>query len=672
MGAIRALAQEPVQNSKDAASRGRAEVEYRLHKRRSENGIDFYLLTITDSNTTDLRGSIHSLSDLVKGAPLAEGENWAAFEGMGYTKKASEDVLGSRGQGKAAYLYHSSPPPLTSLGPERMVMLYDTLLPGGEYRLGVWYANPNALVRQPPFLGEEARNVVSTRHAEEGMEIELGLKPLTQVGTRVIVPYLSPEALEAFQSGELYRWLQRCWWRAVQTGLAIALVNEHGIRQEVDIPSWWESEPWKRRTDGLRLYRDIDVGDGLKIKRIVLRYDEALGGDDPDFWGVQLLRGRQWIETLGQEALGDYIPRVRRPGFRGFVEFEREAELAFRRGEKPQHERFDRRSYGVKELIDAIEARVAKFAEEQGWSQPAPTRHAPGAEQAIAYAIQRFFARGAHRRPDEGRVPAAPGSQPPLIPQDPVVHWECDLRFDLPDPSVARVDWGQSIRNVEADVRIEPPPAFGHGATVSLEATPADHQNRATVVARVPVEVRGGTSTARFGDFQIIRGLPSAERIQCPEPGQYRLRARVEASGSQVAKSAARSIYVNEDPPERLRHPYSLSISVANHSPRQQRINSGDIIGVQVSVTNRSVNTEDFTLTASLGDLLLADDLPKACPGDARRRRVAPRSGCLYANHRQPSYPERGSRPTTCHSPTRKARAERRPVPQRRGRRACL
>ena len=623
MGAIRALAQEPVQNAKDAA-RGNAHIEYRLYKQCAGNGLDVYMLTVTDSNTSGLQGPILSFADIqARGNILERDENWAAFEGMGYTKR-NEDALGSRGQGKAAFLYHSNLPRIDSPHQERMMMLYDTLLSDGEYRLGVRYARPFDTVRRQPFYGEEAREIIASSYAaQDGTGVLLGLEPLTQVGTRVIVPHLSDEAVAAFQSGELYQWLQRCWWRAVQIGLTIDIVQVDGTRQRVSVPSWWEGAPWQERVrpEEVRLHENIRAGDGLKIKRIVLRYDETLDepdieGYEPQFWGIQLLRGQQWIETL---HFGEVVPRERYKGLRGFVEFDSATERWLKEeAENPQHEKFNPRLSNVRALISVIQSKVQLFAEEQGWSQPIQTRPAPGAEQAVAYAIQRFFARGNRRRENEDRADT-PNDQGPtqgeLIQRDPEVRWECDLRFNLPDPSTARVDWGQSIRNVEADVRIEPPPGLGHDAIVSLEATHANRTGAPAVVAEIPVEVWGGAGTARFGDFQIIRGLPSAGRIQCPEPGQYRLRARVAANGGHVAKSSARSIYVDEDPPERSRRPYSLSISVANHSTGQRRINSGDTIGIQISVTNRSVNTEDLVLTASLGDLLLADDMRVSIPG---------------------------------------------------------
>ena len=306
MGPIRAIAQEPVQNSKDA-SRGRpVHVEYKLHRRGSHNGgEDTYMLTVTDSNTSGLQGPVLSFDDIqARGNNLGKDENWAAFEGLGFSKE-SPDALGSRGQGKASFLYHSKLPSQAIADSDRMMMLYDTLLSNGEYRLGVRYANPYDVVRHPPYLGDEARKVVTTQYdAGGGTIVELGLAPLTQIGTRVIVPYLSNEVVESFQSGELHQWLQRCWWRAIQTKeVVISVVDVNNTSQEIEAPSWWQDEPWKSRghADGIAPtvwnQEDIPIDTKLKIKRMVFLYNQELSeadldADGPQFWGVQLLRGQ--------------------------------------------------------------------------------------------------------------------------------------------------------------------------------------------------------------------------------------------------------------------------------------------------------------------------------------------------------------------------------------------
>ena len=209
MGPIRALAQEPVQNSKDAKNQSRVRVGYRLLSRRSQDGNLYYLLTVTDEGTTGLQGPILSKEErqereALNDGLLGHGENWAAFEGQGYTRK-DLDTLGSRGQGKSAFLYHSRPVDVAGNHLDRYLMLYDTLLESGEYRFGVRYAMPTDRVQEPPLLDDAARQALyGDYETGDGIFISLKLDLLAQVGTRIIVPYLSEEGLSAIRSRELH------------------------------------------------------------------------------------------------------------------------------------------------------------------------------------------------------------------------------------------------------------------------------------------------------------------------------------------------------------------------------------------------------------------------------------------------------------------------------------
>lgn len=167
-GPIRALAQDPPQNALDAR-RNRGEivhVTYRLFERSVSDGAKMNILTITDSGTTGLDGPTLTNADLEEREhklgrlAIKPEENWAAFEANRYTK-TDQEKLGSRGQGKYAYLYHSKHP-ISQGGADQMVILYDTLLINGEYRLGVRYHNPATKVIEPPFQNKEARETIST------------------------------------------------------------------------------------------------------------------------------------------------------------------------------------------------------------------------------------------------------------------------------------------------------------------------------------------------------------------------------------------------------------------------------------------------------------------------------------------------------------------------------
>ena len=622
MGAIRALAQEPVQNSKDAG-RGNPFVEYKLLTREDSNGQEMWMLTVTDWNTSGLQGPIFTLDQIENRGRLGRDENWAAFEGMNYTRE-HEDALGSRGQGKAAFLYYSKLPPLGTLPRERMMILYDTLLANGEYRLGVRYATPSDLVRTPPFTGDAARQTVSSSYAaSDGTRIDLGLEPLTQVGTRVIVPYLSPEAVKAFHSGELYNWLQRCWWRAVQTGLTIHLVDELGSSRTVAPPAWWVGEPWQRSSSNMRLCENMGQDDA-RIKRMVLRYDETVDnndteGYDPQFCGVQLLRGQQWIETL---PFHDDVPRDKRPGFHGFVEFDLMTERLLRKAESSQHDRFDKRVAPCNVLIPLIAQKVREFAQEMGWSRPQHIQAAPDRERDAAMEFLRFFNPRARRQ-----SPTTRGSNQSTMwdrNTEPAPDWSCDLRMEFPDGHIARADWGSYIRNVSVDVRVAPagnrrPP------TVHLSLASDTNPSMRLPIAQREVDLWEGAGTTPFGDFEVIRGNSNAQHLSCTASGKWKLSAEVNAAGTVVAKDA-RSFYVQEDPPQPSPKPYTISISAENHTTQRRRIESGDELNIQISVKNRQAGDARFEVDATLGDELLADGVIVPAPGTppgATPRRIA-------------------------------------------------
>ena len=635
MGALRALAQEPVQNAKDAKRSPKAKVEYRLHKRHSRDGGAYHMLTVTDSGTSGLIGTILTRTQREeRGDELADGENWAAFEGQGFTKKGNEDSLGSRGQGKSAFLYHSRPHEFGLNERERYLMIYDTLLSSGEYRLGIRYAMPADRVKEPPLLDDDARTAVVSRAFDvgDGTLVDLELEPLHQIGTRVIVPFLSEEAIAAFRSGELERWLQRLWWRALQVeDLEISVVDEAGNSQDIEPPVCWESEPWRMPNETVMSWENIPVDDGLKIKRLVLLYDPELpddeifcGSDRPQWAGVQLLRSRQWIETFD---LRDLVPLQYRQGFRGFAEFDRRLEQELGRAENPQHESFNGQFGPVRRIRQEIGNRVEEFARRQGWISATKTRDLSERDQESATEFIRTFASVAsinNRR-------ATSAHNYPLL--EPSLKWRCTLSLDYPTPKTARVDWGESIGNVSVAVEVDPPNG-NHWAAISLEISRDGIGSRAIVQTR-QIETVDGYCSANFGSFQIINGNGDQGKIQCPEPGEYRLRAVITLQGQRVA-SVMRRIYVQCDPPlPPDAKPHTISISVQNLSRQgEQRIHDGDEIAILVAATNRSTEDVVLHLDASLEDLLLegsgrillkgvpAGDVVTRQPGVSQRLRL--------------------------------------------------
>ncbi|MDE2856393.1 MAG: hypothetical protein OXN94_00940 [Chloroflexota bacterium] len=390
MGALRALAQEPVQNALDAKRSGspKVMVEYRLLRRRMTTGKTCYLLTVTDTGTIGLRGQMVSKEELeARDFKLKPEENWAAFEAQGYTKE-DEGALGSRGQGKAAFLYHSHVPGQI----RRMAMLYDTLLESGEYRLGMRFARPVDQTMTPPLYNEEARERIRSEQLfllDDDLAIPLGIEPLNELGTRVIVPFVDEaDVREIKPYGELSRWLQRCWWRAIQLDkLEIHVVDdETGQTEEIAVPDWWQDLPrikgklsadgnWQELPNVGRacVWGNLPLDVGHEIRRLVLLHSDAIPEDEiskePEWSGIQLLRRSQWIETYGaREEYGDLIPAEKRAGVRGYVEFARHTDSALRHHqvENSQHDRFNRRKKIISNIRNLLSERVRDFSHEMG------------------------------------------------------------------------------------------------------------------------------------------------------------------------------------------------------------------------------------------------------------------------------------------------------------------
>lgn len=623
MGALRALAQDAVQNSYDARrhdSQGPVRVEYKLHDRVLASGQPMSMLTVTDRNTTGLRGPVLSESDIYDRAmntgdlQLAPDENWAAWEAMGYTK-SGEDTLGSRGQGKAAFLYnsmHSSGLFGTGGQPiERMIMLYDTLLFDHTYRLGVRLARPADAIRYPPFEAAEARGVIRGRYMDNdwpGEPIPLELEPLSEVGTRVIVPFLRAEAAEAIRSGQLAKWLQRCWWRAIQKGaISITVDDGAGNISTIGVPSWWADEPWNktRRPVNMHLAENIQLGDrsSSRIKRIVLLYDPVIKSDDlddlpPQYAGVQLVRHDQWVETLGaSEKFGDYIPLDKRPGFRGFVEFDVGLERQLRGEESPQHDTFKRHKQFVRQIDARIKDEVRAFAESNGWlRQDAEPEQTDTDADDILESISELFVSDGGRR---GR------------PKPPTVAWDCQLSVDYPQEGSTRVNWGQYLSNVSVVCAHKPPDERRDVTLTLLLISPSGLRTEMGSRSRT---TSGGDAVLNIGRVNVVRDAKNPRDLAFPEGGKYRLKAECR-SEDQLVATASRNVYVSTDPPPRSARKISADISVVNISSGQKRISDGDLINIAITVSNRSTEESRVTVTASLESLLLADGTAITLPG---------------------------------------------------------
>ena len=662
-GPIRALAQDPPQNSVDARLDGQTvHVAYQVLRRRLETGNEMNLLTITDRGTTGLDGPILTAQDLADREQdqgrlvIQSGENWAAWEAMRYTK-SGEDSLGSRGQGKYAYLYHSlhHPPGASTDLPKhagRVVILYDTLLPDGKYRLGIRYHNPSSKVIEPPFLDEDALQVITTAYEDTHFFIPLQLEPLSEPGTRVIIPFLSNETAEAVESGELAHWLQMEWWRPIQKEeLEITITGGDGLTRTIGAPDFWQSQPWDGNDSRCYAREQIKLqshnrDDPRIIKRLVLFHDSVLTSEDLEgpaqINGVQLLRGGQWIVTLEMSEFSDWIPKEHREGFRGFVEFDRLLDRELRDIENPAHDGYNRRKWLYQEIVQEIRNLVKEFAVQRGWHDTEDIAPDPKFDTLVQEFARLFVA------PESGRHTPSPSK------------WRCQVDASYPDPEIAAANWGESIR-VDATCYRQPS-ADGESITFDAELIRPDG-SAASIFTRRRQNMRSrsdGESTAgvNFGELEINH--PGRPDSPFTEPGRHSIRVTCTNRGESIAVGKC-SFYVACEPHEPAINPVTIQLRAFNPEDGSRIIPQGGELHWEATIRNRGQTPVEGILAVVLDEHLLlerAADLDRIAVGDqpqiltldgwAKIHQNAPRDGTLplawdnpaHAQHAEAEYPD--------------------------------
>ena len=608
MGAMRALAQEPVQNSKDAYRSSLVKVEYRLMRRETIDQQDCYMLSITDSGTKGLSGPC-VLTDAEmeeRGDQIHDEEHWLAFEAQGFTKH-SKDAHGSRGQGKAAFLYYSNVPG----DHRRMLMLYDTKLPGldGEYRFGLRLARPSDVVRKPPLLGDAARKAITMEQFDVGggLFVPLSLKPLSVAGTRIIIPFVDNEVVEAFRSGTLARWLQRCWWRAIQAkDVEIIMVDEEqeDSGKPIEVPPWWQGEPWKTNTNSGNVFvrrwemdKHGKKGEEVLIKRLVLLYDPNLNHDEivddpdqPEYGGIQLMRKRQWVETRGAlDKYGSFISEENSAGFRGFVEFDQRTDRDLRSMENSQHDEFKGKYKKVVLIREYLKDKVGEFAQEIGWVNN-DEEYLPEDYEHENQILNRFA--------DRILAPISPDP----VPDPNKLYWTCNLELKFPNCEIGRVNWGRSISDVSVGVIVKPADNLHTPASLLLEWVDAT-RGKVIEIAREESVVWRTNTTHSFGDWQLVKGRATQKnQIACPIPGKYLLRVAVIHSGERVAETH-REVFVQQDRPQPISPDIAQSLSIrigTLSSPNQQRFKEGDNVYFQIVARNYEISEKQTYITARI------------------------------------------------------------------------
>jgi len=530
-GIAHGVQKDAIQNAVDATrGKGPTVVEFRVVE--NTRGRFF---TITDTGTVGLTGPLLDVRDYEEDLP--EDYHWARFESFAFTKD-NPDAIGARGQGKFIFLRAS----------ETYTMYYDTLRQDGVYRLGATQAKRTGC----PILPGPDDEAWEGKRARDELGRNCGLRPLSEVGTRVIIESPVGELLEALDSGDFVRAIQQTWFRLIEKGKTIIRVHHRRRLMAVDLPEGFplpsvDSDSHKAWVLGRDFTDDkIAVGrEECRVKKFTAVYLNK-GTIEEDLRGIAIVHNGMKVCSLEMTS----APPQVRERVTGYIEFDKELDHELRKGENqdPNHydlkwrrrvpraikeyvggrlEEFGRAKLGIG--VDPRELRKRRRNDAESWAMRQLMRYATD--------LDLFGGAGPKRQPRKGGSGVAKAIG-------------CSIQnFTFPDPDLApRVDWGSQFEGVWVDAHNWT--GTDRECLVSLRVLSGSSE--VLVLAdRSEVLLRAGTRES-FERCDI-----SVEKEIFTEPGEYRIKASlIDAGTGDSIDDAVRRFWVEKDPP--FRAPFVL------------------------------------------------------------------------------------------------------------------
>jgi len=342
------LQKDAIQNSIDAMKdESKFSVTFELLENRKGGEITRYLI-ITDTGTTGLVG---------KGIPLEKedeksayeylkqypSDKWARFENLYFSKRGTSYMdLGSKGRGKLIFLAASVD----------YKIYFDSLREDGTYKFGGIFPEGD-LKRIVAEEGEESKSLL--------MQELSFLRPLTEVGTRIIIVSPKPEILKDFKNLEKY--IQETWWLALQKGLKFYYKSPDQPQKEVQpSPLLNFSERPIKRLDWKN--GELKKGKDYKYKELVIALADSPLNEF--FAGVYIQRGYMKICNFNDFDFLGLSDEVKNKIY-GYIIFDKTTEKEFRENvESPTHFSYNKKVELGRALTDFLKEKTKEFADRTG------------------------------------------------------------------------------------------------------------------------------------------------------------------------------------------------------------------------------------------------------------------------------------------------------------------
>lgn len=388
------------------------------------NGVK--ILSMIDHGTTGLTGLMTS-KDEYSADSLPQDEKWARWESLAF-KKSNKNDLGARGQGKMVFIIAS----------KDYSIFYDSLREDGTYR----YGGTTATERDcKVFNFDEAEGKAK-------LEEHLGLDPISNKGTRVIIINPIDELVAAIESGDFLSYIEETWWPIILKYQAKITLKYNGIEKIAQVPDFFPISENAKDTDTYKTWISDNKkfkynGQTYKIKHIHLAFDSE--SEKPDnYQGVACFRGGMKVPSI------DFMSLQLRPHVYGYAEFENDIDEELREVEEPNHYNFQNKGIW-RTLKQAIEEEMQAFGNKKlglGVNiKESEAQKRSDAENA-ALMLLRMLTKGWSFKGNSN------GKNSPISPIGPIETKMVGLKihnFNFPNEGVSRLNYGEEITDFECE-----------------------------------------------------------------------------------------------------------------------------------------------------------------------------------------------------------------------------
>ncbi len=339
----------------------------------------------------------------------------------------TELSLGSRGRGKMIFVGSS----------KDAKMYFDSVrADDGKYIFGSTFLDENKTIQVSVEEGSEAHKIRKRMLGED-------LEAIDHPGTRIIVPNPVEELILPILDGSINETIQETWWEILFKQNAVIYVGPFNDPVQV------EKSPWLPvSSSGIREHKvyddEIEVADGLKIKRISLGYlkDKTVPAS---YEGVTIQRGAMKVQT---RKISDYSNDLPASVIYGSVEFEAPLDDAMLELEGAEHYTYTWNKGVASKVNREIKLKILEFAKEYKIIED--DKHSTRQQRDAELAIQRELNQLAKSMGLSGSEFGTKGKRKKVIdPKDPE-----QIRVSIPEFSTPtdsrRVELGQKITGATA------------------------------------------------------------------------------------------------------------------------------------------------------------------------------------------------------------------------------